>query len=150
MNKDQLTTCPKCECDGCYTLPINETKNSYFCWGCGFQTNDLMKIGDFDFEEYEEVVPELYKDIKHVDDDKRVWYPITINLETKGTVFAYGKSEDNWEWAAIKAIPLTEVEKDEPKYKGVSYKSDAKSFKQFGQDFIEACDYIGLFENQQQ
>ena len=148
MNQDNLSICPKCKCDGCYVIPINETKSSYYCWGCGFQTNDLMVEGVFDFEAYEEVIPELYKDIKHVDEEGRTWYPITINLETKGTVFLNGKSADDVEWAAIKAIPLTEEEQKQPKYNGASYKSDAKSLKNFGNDFIEACDYIGLFENQ--
>ena len=145
MNQDQLITCPKCKCDGCYELPINETKYSYFCMGCGFQTNDLMVESEFNFEEYEETLPELYKDVKYIDDSNRVWYPITINLEAKGTVFIYGTSVDDWQWAAIKTILLTEEEKKELKYKDISYKSDAKSLKQFGNDFIEACDYIGFF-----
>ena len=114
--------------------------------GCGFQTNDLMKSDEFDIKQYEETLPELYKDIKYTDIEGRVWYPITINLETKGTVFAYGTSEENWQWAAIKATPLTEEEQKERKYKGASHKSDAKTLKQFGKDFIEACDYIGFFE----
>ena len=147
MNKDNLTTCPKCECDGCYALPINETKQSYYCWGCGFQTNDLMVEGEFDIEAYEETLPELYKDVKYVDSNKRIWYPISINIETKGTVFLNGKSAKEVEWSAIKAIELTESEKKEPKYKGASYKSDAKSLQSFGNDFIEACDHIGIFEN---
>lgn len=146
MNKDSLGVCPKCGCDGCYVLPINEVKNSYYCWGCGFQTNDLMKEGEFDVEQYEETLPELYKDIKYIDNESRVWYPITINLETKGTVFAYGTTADNWQWAAIKAVPLTEEEMKEPKYKGATHKSDAKSLKLFENDFIEACDYINFFE----
>ncbi len=147
MNQDNLSVCPKCKCDGCYVVPINETKNSYYCWGCGFQTNDLMVEGIFDFEAYEEVIPELYKDIKYKDEEDRVWYPIAVNLEAKGTVFLNGKSADDVQWAAIKAIALTEEEQKQPKYKGASYKSDAKSLKSFGNDFIEACDYIGLFEN---
>ena len=76
-----------------------------------------------------------------------MWYPITINISTKGTVFAYGTSKESWQWAAIKNKPLTEEQKKEPKYKGADHASDAKSLKQFGTDFIEACDYIGVFEN---
>jgi len=148
MNKDQLVECPKCKCDGCYKLPINEVNYSYYCWGCGYQTNDLMKESEFNFEEYEETLPELYKDSKYLDEIKRVWYPISINLETKGTVFLSGKSVDEAQWSAIKVINLTEEEKQQPKYKGANYKSDAKSLKSFGKDFIEACDYIGLFENE--
>lgn len=143
---DQLSTCPKCGCDGCYITPINETKNNYFCWGCGFQTNDLMKEGEFDFAAYEELLPELYKDVKHVDSEKRVWYPIVINVEDKGTVFLNGKTKEGVEWSAIKTVSLTEEEKRQPKYKGKSHKSDPKSLKSFGSDFIEAVDYVGLFQ----
>ena len=142
---DQLTICPKCGCDACYVTPINETKSNYFCWGCGYQTNDLMKEGDFDFVAYEETLPELYKDIKYTDEEGRVWYPIVLNIETAGTVFINGATTENAQWSAIKVIELTEEEKAEPKYKGKTHKSDAKSLKYFGEDFIEACDYVGIF-----
>lgn len=145
---DQLTICPKCGCDGCYVTPINEVNFNYFCWGCGFQTNDMMKEGEFDFEAYEETIPELYKDIKYVDNKGRVWYPITINLEDKGTVFLNGKTKEEIHWSAIKAIKLTEEEKKQPKFKGKEYKSDPKSMKHFDSDFIEACDHIGVFDKQ--
>lgn len=146
MTKDEMIICPKCGCDACYKTQINEVKSSYFCWGCGYQTNDLMKEGEFDFEGYEEILPELYKDVKHQDEEGRVWYPITINLEDKGTVFLNGKSADSVEWAGIKVTELTEEEKGQPKFKDKKYKSDAKSLKSFGNDFIEACDYVGMFE----
>jgi len=143
---DALVDCPMCgEPQAAYKLPINETKFSYWCWGCGFQTNDLMKEGDYDVEAYEETLPELYKDIKKIDPEGRVWYPISINLETKGTVFANGNSKDNWQWSAIQTVELTEEELKDPKYKGKAFKSDAKSLKHFGTDFIEACSHIGIF-----
>jgi len=148
MTNDEMIICPKCGCDGCYQTPINETKFNYFCWGCGFQTNDLMKEGEFDFTAYEETLPELYKDVKYKDSENRVWYPISINVPDKGTVFLNGKSAENTFWSAIKVIELTEEEKQQPKFKGLTYKSDAKSLKNFENDFIEAIDYIGLFEKQ--
>ena len=46
MTNDKLDICPKCGCDGCYITPINETKNNYFCWGCGFQIFDLCHLVD--------------------------------------------------------------------------------------------------------
>jgi len=147
MNKDSLDTCPKCGCDACYKLPINEAKFSYYCLGCGYQTNDLMIEGEFDTTEYETTLPELYKDAKYVDENKRVWYPVAINLNGKGTVFLNGRRVEEAQWAAIKAVELTEAEKAEPKYKGLTHKSDAKSLKSFEGGFIEACEYIGLFEN---
>lgn len=143
---DTMTICPKCKCDGCYKTPINETKFSYFCWGCGFQTNDLMKKGEFDLEAYEETLPELYKDVKYTDEESRVWYPISINVPSKGTVFLNGKSADQTEWSAIKVVELTEEERQQPKYKDLQFKSDAKSLKSFDNDFIEAMDYIGMFD----
>jgi hypothetical protein len=105
-----------------------------------------MREGEFDFEQYEAEFPELYKDIKYVDEDKRVWYPQVINIENQGTVFANGSSAEDWEWSAIKSIELTEEEKETPKFKGKTHKSDSASLKGFGSDFFDSCDYIGLFE----
>jgi hypothetical protein len=104
-----------------------------------------MKEGEFDFTAFEETLPELYKDVKYVDQENRVWYPISVNLPDRGTVFLNGTSKEDIKWSAIKVIELTEEEKKEPKYKGLTFKSDAKSLQGFGEDFIEACDYIGLF-----
>jgi len=144
---DKLTDCPKCgEKSACYQTPINEFNSAYACFGCGYTTNDFMKEdSEFDFEEFESTLPELYKDLKAIDSEKRVWYPQAINIPNKGTVFANGKNAEAWEWSAIKTVPLTEEEKQLPKFKGQSYKSDSKSLQSFGNDFIEACDYIGFF-----
>jgi hypothetical protein len=144
---DQLTSCPKCNAeDACYTTPINEFHNAYACFGCGFTTSDLMREGEFDFEQYEEEMPELYKDLKHTDKQGRVWYPQAINIEDKGTVFANGGSKEDWQWAGIKTIELTEEEKELHKFKGKTHKSDSASLQEFETDFFEACDYIGLFD----
>lgn len=144
---DNLITCPKCKApESCYTQDINEFHKAYVCLSCGFQTNDLMVEGEFNFEEYEETMPELYKDIKQTDEQGRVWYPNIINIEGKGTVFANGPSKDKWEWSGILSVSLTEEEKESPKFKGKTHKSDSKTLKNFGKDYFEACDYIGLFE----
>lgn len=144
---DKLDVCPKCGCDGCYVMPINETKNSYSCFGCGFTTTDIMIDGQYDKEAYEESLPELYKDLVYKDDKGRNWYPQTINTP-KGSVFINGSSVDNWQWSAIKTVPLTEEEQKMPRYKGLDHKSDPKSLQSFGNDFIEALDYIGVFDKQ--
>ena len=50
---DNLITCPKCKVqESCYSIPFNEFHNSYVCFNCGFQTSDLMREAEFDFEEY--------------------------------------------------------------------------------------------------
>lgn len=145
MTKDNLTTCPRCKCDGCYTVDINEHHKAYACFGCGYATNDLMRDDEFDFVQYEQELPQLYIDLKDTDEDGRVWYPQVINIEDKGTVFANGPAKEEWEWSAIRTVPLTEEDKQNPRFKDKQYKSDAASLKNFGSDFIEACDYIGLF-----
>lgn len=144
---DKIIDCPNCgEKACCYQTFINEFHSSYACFGCGFTTNDLMRQGEFNFEEFESTLPELYKDLKKSDSEGRIWYPQAINILEKGTVFANGKNKHSWQWSAIKTIKLTEEEKESPKFKGQFYKSDSKSLKNFGADFIEACDYIGFFD----
>jgi Zn ribbon nucleic-acid-binding protein len=147
MTNDNLTTCPKCKAEeSCYVTPINEFHNAYACFNCGYATSDLMREGEFDVEAYEQEMPELYKDLKYIDEETRVWYPQAINVEDKGTVFANGSSVEDWQWSGIKSIELTEEEKENSKFKGKTHKSDSASLKGFGSDFFEACDYIGLFE----
>lgn len=143
---DKLDTCPKCGCDGCYIAPVNETKYSYSCFGCGFYTSDLLVDGEYDRPEYESELPELYKDMVYTDSNNRNWYPQTV-ITDSGTVFLNGPNKDKWQWSAIKNIDLTEDEKKMARYAGKNRKSDAKSLKVFGHDFLEALDYIGVFDN---
>jgi hypothetical protein len=144
---DKLITCAKCKApDSCYAQDINEFHKSYVCLNCGFQTNDLMREGEFDFEQYELELPELYKDVKYTDEEGRMWYPNIINIEDKGTVFVNGTSKDNWEWCGIKSIPLTHEEKESTRFKGKNYKSDSTTLQNFGTDYFAAADYIGFFD----
>jgi hypothetical protein len=106
-----------------------------------------MKEG-FNFDEYEANMPQLYVDLKKIDSEGRVWFPMTINVKEKGVVFAYGTSKDNWQWTGIKNRELTEQEQKELANKGITYKSDASSMKHFDKDFIEALDYIKYFDNE--
>lgn len=145
MTKDQLSTCPLCQSDGCYVTPISEFASSYFCWGCGYNTTDLLKEGEVDFGEIELSMPELYKDLAKTDSEGRKWYPNTINIPDKGTVFMNGRTAEDAQWAGILVRELTEEEKTKFK-KGITHLSDPKTLKLFGNDFIEACDYVGIFK----
>lgn len=146
MQKDNLGICSRCESDACYQTNLGADYKVYMCYGCGFTTNTLM-IKDSEFlDEQLEALPELYKDLTHIDEDGLNWIPSTISLPEKGMIFINGKSKDNWEWAACLAKELTEEEL--PKFpEGSTHKMDMKSVEYFGErDFIEAMDYIGLFE----
>lgn len=142
---DELIDCPLCGSNACYSTPLNETSNSFSCFGCGFIGNDFILEGEYDVEQYEAELPLLYKDLKKTDSKGRVWYPNAINIPDKGTVFASGKSADNWGWTAIKVRPLTAEEKEQLANKGIEYKSDSSTLRNFGNDFIEALDYLGYF-----
>lgn len=140
--EDKLVTCTHCNSDICYEHK-QQGITIWSCMKCGFTTNELMIEGSELVIQTEEVMPELYKDIKFIDDKKQVWYPTVINIQDKGTVFVNGTTKDTWGWAGIKAIETTEEEKE--KLKGATHKSDPKTLKTFTKDqFDEACHYIGL------
>ena len=140
--EDKLVTCSRCESDACYEHN-HQGITIWSCMGCGFTTNELMIDESELVKATEEVMPELYKDLRFIDYKNQVWYPTVVNIEDKGTVFINGTTTENWGWAGIKAIETTDGEKE--KFKGAKFKSDPKTLKMFNQkSFDEACAYIGL------
>jgi len=150
MSTDKLTICDRCGSDGCYVTEVNQDINNYFCYGCGFQSNSLMREGELIMEEQMEILPELYKDLKYEDENGQVWFPSTINLPEKGMVFANGSTSKNWKWAAVKSVEVKEEEKEKypiPGKKDKFYKNrmDMATMKMFEErDFIDALSYIGV------
>jgi len=152
---DNLIECPCCGSDACSENPVSnlgEQVNSYLCWTCGFTTNELLRDGsDFEKENYE-LTAELIKDLKQVHKNLS-WYPKVINLQEKGMVFPeWNKRVKDWYWAAVKAIPITEEEKEkypDPLNKGEYYKfrMDMKNIKRYDKlGFMDASEEIGLFD----
>ena len=150
MSVDKLTICKRCGSDACYTTEINQDINNYFCYGCGFQSNSLMKEGEQIMEEQMELLPELYKDLKYEDEDGQTWFASTVNLPTQVMVFANGSTTENWKWAAVKAIEVTEEEKEKYPKPGkkdeyYEHRMDMSTMKQFEErDYMEALSYIGV------
>jgi hypothetical protein len=145
--KDKLVKCTHCGSDMCYSHQINETHWAYSCTGCGFTANDLLKEGEADLEKFEESLPELYKDLKFVDEDGRAWYPMVMSNDT-GMAFIDGTDTDHWGWAGILNRSLTEEEKSEYYKAGKEvppHKANAVSIKHFGRlGFLQALTYIGM------
>lgn len=152
---DNLIICDRCGSDACYVQEVNQDINNYMCYGCGFQSNSLMKQGSQFFEEQIELLPNLYKELMGEDESGKIWMPTTINLPSKGMVFADGKSAFNWKWAAVKAVPVNETEKTKYPIPGkeneyYEWRMDMDSIKHFEEkDFMEALDYIGVFDAQE-
>jgi hypothetical protein len=144
MSKDNLTICSRCGSDACYEHITGPEYTIYVCYGCGFTTNTLMKTDNKFLEEQIEVLPELYKDLIYVDGEGRHWIPSTINIPTTGMVFVSGKTLENWKWTAVKAVEISEEDKDKFS-KGTTHKMDMTNAKEFDKrDFMEALSYVGL------
>ena len=109
---DDLKTCDRCGSDACYVQEINEKIKNYQCYGCGFITNSLLVKDTEFFEEQMELLPNLYKELMGEDEHGKIWMPSTVNMPTKGMIFANGKSIENWKWAAVLAIPVKDEEKE--------------------------------------
>jgi hypothetical protein len=104
-------------------------------------------------KEQMETLPNLYKELMGEDESGKVWMPTTINVPSQGMVFANGSNSINWKWAAVKAVPVKEEEKTKypnPHKKGEYYewRMDMNTLKEFEEkDFIEALEYIGVFNS---
>jgi len=147
---DNLIICSRCGSDACYVEEVNQDIKTHFCYGCGFQTNSLMKEGESFYEEQLSILPELYKDLLFTDEEGKIWMPTTINVPTQGMVFANGPSKEQWNWAAVKAVPVTEEEKEKypiPGKQGEYYerRMDMTTLEGFPErEFMEALSYIGV------
>jgi hypothetical protein len=150
MNSDKLDICPRCGSDACYVTEVNQDINNYFCYGCGFQSNSLMREGEEIMDDQMSVLPELYKDLKFKDKNGMVWFPSTTNLSNEGMVFANGSSVKNWKWSAVKAIKIPKKEqkkypKPGKKDQYYKYRMDMTTIKHFEErDFMDALSYIGV------
>ncbi len=150
MSADKLDICPRCDSDACYVTEVNQDINNYFCYGCGFQSNTLMREGEEITEEQMSILPELYKDLKYKDKNGQIWFPSTVNLPKQGMIFADGSTTKNWAWAAVKAVEVKEEEKHKypiPKKEGQFYefRMDMTTVKHFKErDFMDALSYIGV------
>ena len=147
---DNLIKCTRCGSDACYVDEVNQDIKTYFCYGCGFQTNSLMKEGEAFYEQQLETLPELYKDLMTNDEEGKIWMPSAVNIPNQGMVFANGATAENWAWSAVKAVPVTEEEKTKYPIPGkkdeyYEWRMDMTTMQYFPEhDFIEALSYIGV------
>jgi hypothetical protein len=140
---DNLIVCTNCSSDACYVDEVNKDIKTYFCYGCGFQSNSLMKEGEEFYQQQIELLPELHKDLLSTDDDGMVWMPSTVNVADKGMVFANGTSSLDWKWAAVKAVLLTE--EDNKVKDDQTHKMDMATKTEFDRNnFMDALSFIGL------
>jgi len=140
---DNLIVCSRCGSDACYVDEVSMDIKTHFCYGCGFQTNSLMKEGEEFYTQQVEALPELYKDLLYTDNEGKIWMPSAVNLPEQGMVFANGPSGQEWGWAAVKAVELKEG--DKRVREDQTHKMDMNSLQMFGERaFMDALSYIGV------
>lgn len=145
---DKLTDCKRCGGNACYEQHIDDKTTTWLCMGCGFTTSTLMVEDGKLIKDLLETSPELYKDLLFVDPEKQVWAPATITLPGKGMVFLDGVSKQDWRWAAVKAVEITEEDRKVKQFPADQvYKMDMQNIKYFGQkEFMDALEVIGFYE----
>ena len=149
MDKDALVICKRCGSNACYEDQVNEKIRTYWCYGCGFMSNSLMKEGNEFLERQTKVLPELYKDLIYEDSEGKCWIPSSVNKPKMGMVFLDGTSIDNWRWAGVKAVKVKKDERKKypiPGKKGEFYKyrMDMNNVKHFEEkNYMDALSYIG-------
>ena len=76
--------------------------------------------------------------------------PSSINIPEQGMVFANGTGAELWKWSAVKAIPVTEEEKEKYPIKSkpgeyYKFRMDMENMMHFDErDYMEALSYIGI------
>tara|TARA_B100000900_G_C20592194_1_gene722030 strand:- start:2279 stop:2743 length:465 start_codon:yes stop_codon:yes gene_type:complete len=152
MNKDTLVEGPFGS-NACYEQSFEQDGKevkTWMCFGSGFSTSTFMNKDSDLVKKTLETSPELYKDLMHIDKNDKAWFPATITLPEKGMVFADGTSKDDWKWAAVKAVPITEEDrkvKQFPADQKFKMDMDNKSLHKTG-DFMDALEQIGFFSIQ--
>jgi hypothetical protein len=121
---------------------------TWLCFGSGFTTSTLMTEGSKVVTDLLETSPELYKDLLHTDEEKRVWAPATITLPEKGMVFLDGSNKDQWKWASVKSIPITSEDRKIKSFPvDQTHKMDMKNIKHYEQnDFMTALENIDFYK----
>jgi len=148
MDNQELTTCNRCSGDACLKTRVNENITTYFCWGCGFQTNTLMTEGSKFFLEQIDLLPEIYKILSYKDKDGLLWVPTFINNDN-GMIYANGVDGENWSWCAVNKVPIEEGEEEKfanPSGGFYKTKPDMSTSKYFPpEDFMDSLSHIGTF-----
>lgn len=143
MAYDNLIECSRCGSDACYVQEVTKDISLELCYGCGFQSNSVMKVNSEFLEEQLKTLPDLYKSLIGEEESGKVWMPSFHNVDGKGMVFADGTGPNNWAWGAVKHVEVLEEEKE--KYKNAKYRADMSTIKHFPErDYMEALSYIGV------
>ena len=147
--------CPHCGEDHCFeetqTLDGQEVK-SYMCVSCGYTSTSINEEGSPLILGYEDTTAELVKELRWVDSNNKVWYPLVLNFPSFGIIFPDGTSKNDWGWMAAPAVDIP-VE-DQKKYPIPGQKDAyytrridmAQGLRFDNKEFYNACKFIGFIQ----
>mgnify|MGYP001161303938 FL=1 len=151
MKHEAIIDCPKSGGDLCYKVQVTPDITNYNSLSCGFWTNSLMKLNEEFYEKQMSTLPELYIDLAWEDPKTGlVWIPNTINEPGVGMIFANGTDKNNWGWAAVKAVKVSEEDKEKYPIPGkegefMEYRMDMDNMRLFPErEYIDALSHIGI------
>lgn len=105
------STCPLCKMEESIN---NDIKDIILCANCGYSHNTNDIFGTVDSVRMFQSKPELIKDLRKVDSDNRVWYPLVVNTE-RALLSIDGTSEDTKCWK------ITPKDKGQPQDENAFY-----------------------------
>ena len=145
---DTLTVCKRCSGNACYEQHLDESTKTWLCMACGFTTSTVMQDSGAIVKTAVESSPELYKDLKFVDDTNLAWLPATITIPEKGMVFLDGSNKEQWKWASVRSVPITEEDRKTKSFPSdQTHKMDMNNIKHFEQnDFMTALENIDFYK----
>jgi Zn ribbon nucleic-acid-binding protein len=108
---EEMQDCPICGTESSIFEVKMSGVDTRICQSCGFQTNKGMIDGSDVEKSIFDSQPELFKDLKLVDDAGFVWYPTVLNEQKQAMLFPDGKNADNWGWRVAEYIPVGENDK---------------------------------------
>jgi Zn ribbon nucleic-acid-binding protein len=108
---EEMFDCPICGTDKSVVALKMKGVDTRICQNCGYQTNEGMVDGSDVEKSIFESQPELFKDLKLIDDNGFVWYPTVLNEQNQAMLFPDGKNADNWGWRVAKYILIGENDK---------------------------------------
>jgi Zn ribbon nucleic-acid-binding protein len=136
---EEMFDCPICETDKSVVALKMQGVNTRICQSCGYQTNEgMVESTDLEKSIYESQ-PELFKDLKIVDNNQFVWYPTILNEVNKTMLFPDGKNSEDWGWRVAQYVPLTKKDKALP---GQTHKLDMANSTLFPPLMFSAALYL--------
>ena len=155
QEQDKLVICKCCSSNACYESEFTTQEGpvqTWLCMTCGFTSNTTMTEDSEGLKQTLELTADLIKDLRQ-DHDGLAYFPTVISMPEKGMIFPEPiKDTDEWGWTVVKAISITEKEKEkypDPKKPGTFYKKrmDMKNMKRYDKLwFMDAAEDLGMFD----